>query len=90
MSEVKGFNREDFTGFFDNYKFFINPETNELEIKFICIDCKKVMDHDEMLRGRYRIHTSGPGEPLQYHTAIFRCGDCVHKLSTKVEDTANA
>lgn len=86
MPIAKGFNRDDFTGFFDNYKFFINPETNEIEIKFICKDCKKIMSKDEMLNGHHQMKISGPGGPLEYHTAIFICRDCVIKTMNEKED----
>ncbi len=80
MGVIKGYNLEEFTGFFDNYKFFINPETNEIEIKFICKDCKTLMSKEEMLKGNYQLRVAGPGGPLSYHTAIFRCVECALKL----------
>lgn len=78
---------EKFTGWFDNYKFFINPETNEIEIKYICNDCKTIMTHDQMLKGQYSINVPSQGAPFAYHTAKFWCKDCA--LKRKAECDSN-
>ena len=67
---------DNFYGFFNNYKFYLNPETNELEIKFVCEDCKMIMTREEMLAGGYQMKIIGDNGPLEYHTAQFRCRDC--------------
>ena len=62
--------------FFDNYRFFINPYTNEIEIRFICEDCKKVITKNEL--GNYTVPASSGHIPL-YHQSKFWCKDCYNK-----------
>ena len=67
-----------FSGFFNNYKFYVDPDTNELITKFVCEDCDKIMTKEEMLNGHYRISNNYNG-PLHYHTAKFWCRECAVK-----------
>ena len=62
--------------FFNNYKFFINPNTNEIIFKFICNDCKKELDPEEL--GNYQFTCTSGGIP-EYHKVKFWCKDCCDK-----------
>ena len=93
------YTKDDFTGFFDNVKFFIKPTTattsdsteelQELEIKFVCKDCKSLISREQLSssEGQYVFPYTQSGLP-EYHKAIFFCPDCVqrHRMNVRVKE----
>lgn len=71
--------------FFENYKFFINPETYEIEIRFVCDYCKKVMTREEM-KSHYTYPVAGFHGPPQFEKTIFWCDECDNKRKSNNND----
>jgi hypothetical protein len=74
--------------FFENYKFFINLETHEIEIKFVCDYCKKLMTREE-IGSHYAYSTSNLNGAPMFEKAIFWCDDCDNKLKNKNNNIFN-
>jgi hypothetical protein len=72
----------DALNFFDNYKFFYDPPTGEVKIKFICNDCHKVITKNELGNYNYTVTKSNIPE---YHKAKFWCKECFfHKKEDNI------
>lgn len=77
-------------GYFDNIKFFVknataevglDPTTQnlfELEVKFVCENCKVLINHEDLGKGSFTIPCT-PNGIIEYHKAKYFCEVCTQK-----------
>ena len=70
-------------GPFNNLRFFLkDSSTGEMELKYVCEDCGKVMDAP--YRWQFKLPARYPGQATLNACGFhFKCEDCSNKRDTR-------